>query len=407
MNTLYKLAFEFKKTKLWKKLWDSQLFAVALSDGEMGYCSVMGQLGEHIALGLYPGEAGLRSYCLLSEEAENERHAMEYMLSQDSIMCSFENKDMLRDSEIAEVRAYCAENGLTLRGARAWPQLERCRPFHLPWTLREEEDKRRLAEALEAAVEVARRLKSSSALELGLIEGPPFEREIPLLIKTEEGYDWKSTVLPPYQSPVYPEAGQLYDLPLKRASSIKKRAGTWACDVFLLPVPASEEAEEGPVEEPYNAPHFPWVQMVFDEGKGLPLDVILCGEGEDYTEMFPNRFLELVSQHGRPRKLLVETERAAALYEGLSDRLGIRLEVTDECEGMDEALDEMLSEISRQDFEEGMVENFAALLGDVDDLSNVPDEVLFFMKELMESMGEELPRAQRQLLDKEVRKRTQ
>ncbi len=408
VNTLYQLAFEFKKTKLWKKLWDSQLFAVALSDGETGYCCVMGRMGEHIALGIYPGEAGLRSYWLLREEPDEERHAMEYMLSQDCIMCSFENKEMLRDSEIAEVRSYCAENGLTLRGARAWPQLERCRPFHIPWMIRDEEDKRRLSEALEAGIEVARRLEHASASELGLIEGPPYDREIPLLVKTAEGYDWKSTVLPSYQPPVYPEAGQLYDLPLKRASSTKKRAGTWACDVFLLPTPASEEAsDEAPVAEPYDAPHFPWVQMVFDEGKELVLNVTLCGEDDDYTELFPNQFLELVNQHGRPRKLLVETERTAALYRGLTDKLGIRLELTDAC-GMDEALEEMFYQLSSNGMElpEGLMESFAELLGNIDDFSSVPDEILFMMKELTESMGDEMPKAQRQLLEKEVRKRT-
>ena len=66
METLYRLAFAYKKTKLWKKLSDGQLFAVALSDGETGYCSVMGALGEHIALALYPGASGLRSYSMLA-----------------------------------------------------------------------------------------------------------------------------------------------------------------------------------------------------------------------------------------------------------------------------------------------------------------------------------------------------
>ena len=39
---LYSLAFAVRKTKLWKTLYDNELFAVSLSNGEIGYCSVMG-----------------------------------------------------------------------------------------------------------------------------------------------------------------------------------------------------------------------------------------------------------------------------------------------------------------------------------------------------------------------------
>ena len=49
------LAFRFRKAKLWNKLLDDELFAVQLSDGEIGYCCVMGQLGEHLSLALYVG----------------------------------------------------------------------------------------------------------------------------------------------------------------------------------------------------------------------------------------------------------------------------------------------------------------------------------------------------------------
>ena len=46
-DKLYECAFEYKKTKLWKKLWDTEIFAVKFSDGEIGYVSVMEKV-EHI-----------------------------------------------------------------------------------------------------------------------------------------------------------------------------------------------------------------------------------------------------------------------------------------------------------------------------------------------------------------------
>ncbi len=279
MDTLYRLAFAYKKTKLWKKLSDGQLFAVALPDGETGYCSVMGALGEHIALALYPGASGLRSYSMLASglSPAGGVHAVEFALAQDCLMCSFENKDMLRACEAAAVRDYCTANGVTLRGAHAWPRLLRCRPFYLPWTLDEEKD--RLAEGLEAALEVARRLETASADSLGLTEGPPYNREIPLLVKTEIGYDWQTVALPPRLELDYPTGGPLYDLLLKRASMKRERAGVWACDVFLLPEPVGggeDELEDEPVG---RAPFFPWVQLVLDVDSGMILDTTLCEEG--------------------------------------------------------------------------------------------------------------------------------
>ncbi len=37
-HRVYEAAFGFKKTQLWKKLYDSQLFALRFADGGIGYC---------------------------------------------------------------------------------------------------------------------------------------------------------------------------------------------------------------------------------------------------------------------------------------------------------------------------------------------------------------------------------
>ena len=60
-NDLYAAAFRYKRTKLWKKLSESELFAIRLRNGETGYISIMGEYGELCALGLYIGDEGFRS----------------------------------------------------------------------------------------------------------------------------------------------------------------------------------------------------------------------------------------------------------------------------------------------------------------------------------------------------------
>lgn len=416
MDTLYRLAFAYKKTKLWKKLSDTQLFAVALTDGETGYCSVMGALGEHIALAIYPGTPGLRSYSMIAAgpSAAEGLHAMEFALAQDCLMCSFENKDMLEEFEIAGLRAYCAANGLTLRGAHAWPRLLRCRPFHLPWTLQEDE-KGRMAEGLEAALEVARRLETATADSLGLEKGPPFDRDIPLLVKTETGYDWQTVSLPPQTEPVYPAGGPLYDLLLKRASMKRERAGVWACDTFLLPEPVcrEEDGPEGGPDEP--APVFPWVQLVLDVDSGMILDTTMCAGGEDYAEQFPNKLLELIGNLGKPRRMLVETERTAALYRDLAKRVGFPLELVDRCGDLDDALDDFFDHFSSEgdcggdedllELPSGVMELLAALFRSAGDFSDLPDEMLMVLHSLAGVMGGGLPGQCRRLLDEALRER--
>jgi len=113
-ESLYDIAFQFKKAKLWNKLYDSQLFAVAHSDGMIGYCCAMGMMGEHLALAVYPGAAGMDSYRMMGKDRDDmsELETMETALSQNCVMLSFENKEELRPRELAEVRAYCAARGL-------------------------------------------------------------------------------------------------------------------------------------------------------------------------------------------------------------------------------------------------------------------------------------------------------
>ena len=52
-DEMFEAAFRFRSICLWEKLTDSDVFAFRLSDGEKGYCSVMGNAGEHFYLGFY------------------------------------------------------------------------------------------------------------------------------------------------------------------------------------------------------------------------------------------------------------------------------------------------------------------------------------------------------------------
>lgn len=418
MEKLYELAFAYRKTKVWKKLWDNQLFAIELPGGGVGYCSIMGRAGEHVALGLYPGEDGLQSYCLAAEAAEEDSiiRQVEKALAQNCVMCSFENKDGLWDYEIKEVKAYCAAHSLTLRGQHVWPKFQRVLPRHLPWTMQEETDRAWMAAALEAGLEVAQQLASKTAAQLGLQSGAPFDRDIPLLVKTDTGYDWRTTALPPRRETVYPEAGIIYDLPLKRAAATKRRTEIWVCDIISSIQPVSDEENLASGKMPHQAPYFPWLQIVYDMFQDCILDCAMCPEREDYTEFFPNRLLDLMEKFGRPRKLLVTSDRSAALYARLAARLGINYQ-HGKCEALEEAIEDMFQHLGpngtdaeggpdelEQDgaYPEQLLLN---ILRNCEDFSGFPDEAIYLFANLAEKLKGQIPKSQLLLLQKEIHKR--
>lgn len=410
MEELYTQAFAYKKTKLWNKLWDGQLFAVKHWDGVISYCSVMGRGGEYTALGVYTGQEGMDSYfrALNAEPMEPGIHSMEQLCTQDCVMCSYENKDGLNDAEVAEVRAFCEAHRITLRGRKAWPKLERVRPRHIPWAIQDEEDKRRLAEALEAGVEVARGLESSTPEELGFMESFHPGR-VPMLVKDGNGFQWGDTLLPECREEEYGEAGPLYDLVLERALRAKKGPATWACDIFLSPQPLSNETLEDESDLPVNAPFFPWMQMVYDVDHDLVLDCSPCENDMDYKEAFPNKLLELFAEKGKPRRMLARTDRVAALYGNLAGRLGIKLEQVDECDGLDDAIYSLCQHLTpdgdTDDDETNMAERIWDILFNCHDFSPFPDEIVMALDQIASALGDELPRGQRLMLQKEVDRR--
>lgn len=71
---LYELAFEYKKAKLWKALWDAELFAIKLSGGRIGYVSVAGARGDYCALALYIGKRGLGTSAILWKQTVSASH---------------------------------------------------------------------------------------------------------------------------------------------------------------------------------------------------------------------------------------------------------------------------------------------------------------------------------------------
>ena len=122
-ENLYELAYRFFDTKLWKKVGGTELFAITLADGEIGYCSVTGLSEDTVSLTLYPGDAGYRSFRRIirhDSDPAGMAETMNVIATMDCLRCSFVDRDDLSDQETAEVRTFAAAHRRNLRGSRAY-----------------------------------------------------------------------------------------------------------------------------------------------------------------------------------------------------------------------------------------------------------------------------------------------
>lgn len=388
---LYELAFAYRKTKLWKSLYDSELFAVTLENGQIGYCVVMGYLGEHIALALYIGDKGLANYRALQDmhrEDVNMLKEHEFMLSQNCLQCVFASKDELFPQELDGVRAYAASHRLTLRGAKAFPQFISYRQAQYPWPVTEENEERQLIEVLEAALEVSRQVNASGKESLGFAQGPVFDRAIPLLARTADGFVWSSHPLPPRQPPRYPEPALQDELLTARLKKQKKNGECWLCDVVMLPMPASEEEGMRPV--------FPYFLLAAD-GDGMLLKTDIVPSYEEEVESILQSLGKQMLERGLPRQIVVVDQRTLSLLKHLTETLKIKLTLQEDNEELDDIEEDLMAQYSgMRDGEEGL-SFLPKLLEELDDemLLSMPGELWDSLLE-MDSAG---------LLDKESSQR--
>ena len=411
-DELFDAALLFKKSKLWKKLTDTSLFAVQHADGEVGYCSVMGYIGELIALAVYPGTVGLESLRKLTERAPNESFivTLERMHSQDCVMLSLENKADLSPRDIEAVRSYCARKGVVLRGRYAFPNFDRFQPGYERWYLEDETDQQRMLEGIHAALEVSRRLTDEMCLpySIGLEDGFLYERDIPLLIPTKDGFRWESHALPAPVGNDLPTLPKVDDLTKARLMKSPRR-GCWAASIFRFFQPIlQEEEDESTDDDALTAPpYYPYALCLISIDTGAILSMVLSRDPEDYRDTFLKAFVECAQNNGLPQELLTEDARVAKALSDLCEQLDIPLDMEEEIEALDEALDSLVETFTA---EGDPIENIEAeqdeifeMLKDPATLAQIPNE-LFSQVAKLAGMGM-LPEDIETLIRKEAKRR--
>ena len=341
-DQMYELAFAYKKTKLWKSMFDSEVFAVNLPDGEIGYCSVMGLLGEHISLAVYPGAEGYNTFRLLafSEDDDDSQPDSFQMLSQYCLQCSFENKDFLRPGEAEEVRAYARTHKIALRGSHSYPQFSKYMPYRFPWEFQDETDNGYIIAALQGAIDLFTLLQTQSKEEIGLLDVDEDSETIPLIARNGTRITVTPVPLPPPAEPSYPIPPELSEEEAQPFREMKKK-GILECELFQLQQPVMDD--EG------LAPCFPVMLLCADSREGYLLPVSPADHYAERPETLLNSFMDAVRKSEFcPRAMKVRNNMTLALLEDFCMKTGVLLTVDSNLPELDQMKEYFIHFISQQ-----------------------------------------------------------
>ena len=392
---MYEAAFRYKKTKLWKTVFDSELFAVRFSDGETGYCCVMGMAGDEIALTVYVGDEGFQSFrdielregLNLSSPDIASLTDMNRAFRLSCLRCSFNNRAEVDADEAEEARLYAKAHEIQLRAPRSFPRFERYRRYRLPGKICAPEDERRICEALDAASALAGMLEGRRKAELGLVPVDEDTEALPLLLPGADGYRLESVNVPERWEEEWREVAETDAGSVEEVRKLRKK-GVYDCEVVRLP----GMIEEWEVDED-DPPYYPAVLLCADSKSGLVVATAPVSDYDARPEALRDAFVEtLLKNQECPRAVKARDEQARVLLEDFCIKTGVLLSVDNEMPALDEAKAEMFRGLQALDEEEFLEDEDEEDDGGEDFLFGEPDGGNVDMEEVISLAMDELSR---------------
>ena len=289
---------------------DNDLFAVQNPvTGEMGYCCIMGQLGELFALAVYLGAEGLGSYENLAR-AKTKSASAEAGYNQICLMASFLDRESLYKKDLDVIKAL----GLKFRGRNAWPVFRSHLPGYYPWHLTAGEAEF-LTLCLRQTVEVGARVKENPGLLLSKGRTHMLAR-IPE--KAADSWRWTDK----WFTPMLPSSRPVATLTPDEATtkrlraSIPQRDMTWEVDVYYAPFPVKDDKDDRPL--------YPLVLLCVDRDSGFIFGMHLMSTAEKPKVAL--KFLEFIVKAGvMPSELAIAREDLLDLLEPAASAVGIQV----------------------------------------------------------------------------------
>ncbi len=331
---LYETAALVKELSPWKWMTETDVFGVQdPNTEEIGFVSVMGLLGEHYGVSLYPNPRALYDFWAL-EEAGPQINP-DALLEIPQLQTSFEDRGELDNRD----RKVIKELGFKFRGRKGWPMFRSYRPGFFPWFL-EAEEARSLAEALDQLLEVAPRFKEDRSLLV-----PEDERSYLVRVVHQEGSTrvWEDTVME--VPPPEPVSIQIKMDPevLESFESLPHSGHELEMDLFMFPTPIQGEKGVRPV--------FPYMLLVVDAGSGMVVGTELLEAAPSLEAMWGSVPLAVARQLTglalRPEQVTVGSELLFGLLQPLAESARFELKWSPFLPALYEAKEALLEAFDR------------------------------------------------------------
>jgi hypothetical protein len=312
---LIESAGRIKRLAPWHWMNEGDVFGIAHPQtGEIGFISVMGALGEHLAVSVYLGAPAWARFRALQQAPQGvlDEHP-ELLLEIPQLKASFEDRGELEEWDRRLLRGL----NLKFRGRKAWPRFQSFRPGFMPWRL-EAEEIGFLTLALEQLEQVAPRLKADRSVLSG---GEPGA----LLIRScREGKrnagEWKDRYerVPPPEFPPVPLAWDPGDV--NKLKRMPPREDILEVDFFQFPGAIGQKGERPQAAYILLSVHAP-SNLVFGAQTTCVTESI-----EHMWGQIPGLLLSRLVEPGlRPREIHVQSQLLQNVLQPAFKELGTRI----------------------------------------------------------------------------------
>jgi hypothetical protein len=315
-SRLCRVAAEICRIRPWRRLREEQLIGIERSRGQdVDFASVLGSLGEHEAIHVYPGAAG---YSWYQDVCDAEDPSDLFLTECESVSVAFPGPDELTDLDMDLIRS-CRIPAL----GKPF-HFRSTRRGHYPWYINQEEGLR-LARCLEALVAFF----SSGALErAGDRLWDDEKQQVPLLRKDSQS--WTGVNLCVSIVRVEPPRLWLSDEELA-ALPVGRKPGAMCLGGRTMP---------GMIGDGNERPIVAYVVVAMDVRSERAYSPILREPGKPLAEAAAEALASAIKERGGvPERLLVDDERIARGLVALARALGIEIRLKSRVPLLDEFLD--------------------------------------------------------------------
>ncbi len=310
-NALLDAAADFHRLAPWRWLDDTQVFGVRAPVGDdIGWCVVIGRLGQNLGLVLYLGDHGWRSFRDMQEGWPTPEDAG---MDQRCLSVTFDERSRLSPA----MRALLKTLGRRHLGSRAWPDALDANPGYIP-DLITDEDLPWMTRALRKAVEVGLMTRERPG-------GLAVDQDGCLLVAEREmdGAEHWARHAPPEHRREDPRPFR-FDLPraVAIARSAQRLDADWLVDrVRPFPVVIPERG---------TRPSFPHVLLIYDIDREF---IVACRVLNDLEHDLGDELLACAAQ-GVPRRFLVRRREFVIRLAPIAAALGVAIECIPELEAV-------------------------------------------------------------------------